>query len=81
MSTTIKAAFLLSVRHRPNMAPLLPTLVGERTIDLYLKPVNPSCAPRKRHTTGGTSVAQQRHLPPSWESAPTANTGRSCRLQ
>lgn len=64
-STTIKAAFLLSVKHRPNTAPLLPTLVGEQTIDLYLKPVKPSCAPRKGHTTGDTNVAQQRHLPPS----------------
>lgn len=42
---------------------------GERTIDLYLKPVKLSCAPRKRNTAEGTSVAQQRHLPPSWGSA------------
>lgn len=46
-STTIKAAFLLSARHRLNMVPLLPTLAGEGTIDLHLKPVKLSCAPRE----------------------------------
>lgn len=44
---------------------------GGGTIDLYLKPLEAeqSSAPRQRNTTKGTSVAHQRHLPPSWESA------------
>lgn len=47
-STTIKAACLLSVRHRQNTVPLLPTLGGGMNyIDLYLKPVKLSCAPRE----------------------------------